>query len=100
MKKWPHEELEVWQMSMDLVDKVYDLTETFPKDERYGLIGQVRRAAVSIANNIAEGKGIIVRTGLGNLAVQYLQLEGKKVLDSDSFVRGHRIVRGYKFGSV
>ena len=49
--------------------------------------------------DIAEGKGIVVRTGLGNLAIQYLQLEGKKVLDSDSFVRGHKITRGYKFAS-
>ena len=49
--------------------------------------------------DIVEGKGIIVRTGLGNLAIQYLQLEGKKALDSDSFVRGHRIARGYKFTS-
>ncbi len=58
MKKWPHEELEVWQLSMDLVDKVYQLTETFPKDERYGLTDQVKRSVVSVANNIAEGKGM------------------------------------------
>ena len=50
--------------------------------------------------DIAEGKGVIVRTGSGSLAIQYLQLEGKKVLDSDSFVRGHRIARGYRFGNV
>ena len=47
--------------------------------------------------DIVEGKGIVVRTGLGNIAIQHLQLEGKKVLDSDSFIRGHRIARGYKF---
>ena len=50
--------------------------------------------------DIISGKGIVVRTGLGNLAIQYLQLEGKKVLDSDSFVRGHRITRGYRFDST
>ena len=48
---------------------------------------------------IVEGKGIIVRTGSGDLAVQYLQLEGKKVLDADAFVRGHRIARGYTFNN-
>ena len=61
MNKWTHEELEVWQLAMDLVDKVYQLTEMFPKDERFGLIDQARRAVVSIANNIAEGKGIVRR---------------------------------------
>lgn len=45
--------------------------------------------------DIVKGKGIIVRTGSGNLAVKNLQLEGKKILDSDSFVRGHRIPKGY-----
>ncbi|MFA5142642.1 MAG: methionyl-tRNA formyltransferase [Candidatus Omnitrophota bacterium] len=47
--------------------------------------------------NIIKGKGIVVRTGAGDLIVQYLQLEGKKVLDADSFVRGHKIERGYRF---
>ena len=49
---------------------------------------------------IVKGKGIIVRTGSGELAVQFLQLEGKKVLDADAFVRGHKIARGYKFDNV
>ena len=46
---------------------------------------------------VAIDKGIIIRAGAGDLAIRYLHLEGKKVLDSDSFVRGHRIERGYKF---
>ena len=46
---------------------------------------------------IIKGKGIVVRTPKDDLAIQYLQLEGKKVLDADSFVRGHKIARGYKF---
>jgi len=57
-KKWPFEELEVWQISMDLMDKVYDLIETFPKEERYGLTDDLRRAVISVPNNIAEGKGM------------------------------------------
>lgn len=49
-------ELIVWQKSIDFVTKIYKTTETFPKDELYGLISQIRRAAISIPSNIAEGE--------------------------------------------
>ena len=48
-------ELLVWQKSIDFVTEIYRITETFPKAEVYGLISQIRRAAVSIPSNIAEG---------------------------------------------
>jgi four helix bundle protein len=48
-------ELRVWQAAMSLVEKIYFLTRRFPKEETYGLTSQVRRAAVSIPSNIAEG---------------------------------------------
>ncbi|MEZ5339316.1 MAG: four helix bundle protein [bacterium] len=51
------EDLIVWQRSFELVDDVYRLTRTFPKEELYGLTSQIRRAAVSIPANIAEGYG-------------------------------------------
>jgi len=47
--------LKVWQKAMDLARAVYVLTENFPKSEQYGLISQMRRSAVSIPSNIAEG---------------------------------------------
>lgn len=52
-----YRDLRVWQRAMDLVLDVYDETKCFPKDELYGLVSQMRRAAVSIPSNIAEGKG-------------------------------------------
>ncbi|MDQ3668295.1 MAG: four helix bundle protein [Acidobacteriota bacterium] len=48
-------ELRVWQAAMNLVEKVYRLTQRFPKQETYGLVSQIQRAAVSIPSNIAEG---------------------------------------------
>ena len=50
-------ELRVWQEAMQLAVKVYRCTESFPKHEVYGITQQMRRAGVSIASNIAEGKG-------------------------------------------
>jgi len=49
------EKLEVWQRSIALAETVYDLTRRFPADERFGLTNQMRRAAVSISSNLAEG---------------------------------------------
>jgi four helix bundle protein len=48
-------DLRVWQKAMDLVEKVYVLTQKFPREETYGLLSQIRRAVVSIPSNIAEG---------------------------------------------
>jgi four helix bundle protein len=49
------EKLEVWQKAIDFADLVYVVTRAFPDDERFGLTNQMRRAAVSISSNIAEG---------------------------------------------
>lgn len=50
-------ELLVWQKAMDLVEQIYMLTADFPKEEKFGLQSQIRRCAVSIPSNIAEGAG-------------------------------------------
>ena len=50
-----HKDLEVWKKSMDLVSNIYKITESFPNKELYGLTNQIRRAAVSVPSNIAEG---------------------------------------------
>jgi four helix bundle protein len=50
-------DLTVWQRAIDLTVCIYKLTQKFPKEEVYGLVSQLRRASVSVASNIAEGRG-------------------------------------------
>ena len=50
-----HKDLDVWKQSIDFVTEIYRITEGFPKSELYGLTSQIRRAAISIPSNIAEG---------------------------------------------
>lgn len=50
-----YEELDVWKLVMELVEKIYQLTEYFPKKEQYRLVDQLCRAAISVPSNIAEG---------------------------------------------
>ena len=57
MKRHNFKELRVWQMAMDIVDDIYLITTKFPKEEQFGLTYQVRKSAVSVPSNIAEGCG-------------------------------------------
>ena len=50
-----HKDLDVWKDSIELVTKIYRLVSNFPKEERFGLVDQMKRAAISIPSNIAEG---------------------------------------------
>lgn len=50
-------DLKIWQKSMSLVTEIYELTGPFPEQEKYGLVAQIRRSAVSVPSNIAEGYG-------------------------------------------
>ena len=56
-----YKDLVAWQKAMDLVTATYRATAGFPKDELFGLTSQLRRAAVSIPSNIAEGQGVSLR---------------------------------------
>ena len=98
-----HEDLEVWQLSMDLAQRCYELTAGLPKEERYGLVSQIRRCAVSIPSNIEEGYGRdqrgsfiqFLRIALGStreldtqlqLCVRLKLLEADKLMDSKTLV--------------
>ncbi|MEP6709008.1 MAG: four helix bundle protein [Verrucomicrobiota bacterium] len=56
------EKLAVWQKAIEMADTVYSITKSFPADERFGLTNQMRRAAVSVSSNIAEGSSRISET--------------------------------------
>src|SRR5687768_694980 len=75
-------ELQVWQKAMDLADAVYSITSQFPREELFGLASQLRRTAVSIPSNIAEGRAVgggrflhHVRIAIGSEAELETQIE-------------------------
>jgi len=53
----PHKRLKAWQLAMEIAVEIYRITENFPAGERFGLTSQLRKSAVSISSNIAEGAG-------------------------------------------
>lgn len=79
-----YQELIAWQKAMILAKEVYDLTKLFPADEKYGLSSQMRRAAVSIPSNIAEGQGRLTkgefRQFLGNARGSLFEIETQTAL--------------------
>ena len=85
----PHEQLDAWKYSMQLANAVYQLTTDFPIEERYGLAQQMRRAAVSIPSNLAEGSGrngtkeyiYVIGIARGSLAELDTQLQLAVMLD-------------------
>jgi four helix bundle protein len=65
-----YQDLIAWQRAMNMVEGIYRATRNFPRDEMYGLTSQIRRAAVSIPSNIAEGQG----RGVGNDFGRFLRV--------------------------
>lgn len=107
-----HKDLDVWKCSMDLVALVYQNTAQLPKEERYGLTSQMRRAAVSIPSNIAEGsarkgdKELIqfITIALGSVAeleTQYLIAIRLKLIEEnnnleDLIIKVRQLLLGYR----
>jgi len=79
-----YRELTVWNKAMELVTEIYRLSQRFPKDEAFGLTSQIRRSAVSIPSNIAEGQGRLSRKEfiyfLGNARGSLLELETQIII--------------------
>jgi four helix bundle protein len=94
-----HKNLDVWKKSMDLVEVTYKLTQQFPDSEKFGLTSQMRRSAVSIPSNIAEGaarKGdkeliqflYIAIGSISELETQYLIAVRLKFTNKDEVIEG------------
>ena len=86
-----YRDLEVWQRGMDLVERVYALTKPFPADERFGLTAQLRRAAISIPSNIAEGWG----RGSRKDYVHFLRIARSSLLEVET-----QLIISYRLGYV
>jgi len=79
----PHTKLEVWRSAMVLVKAVYEVTGAFPRHEQFGLVSQMRRAAVSIPSNIAEGAARTSRKEMG----QFLGISKGSLSELDTQIR-------------
>jgi four helix bundle protein len=82
-----YRDLVVWQKAVQFVSHIYRVTSSFPDNERYGLVSQLRRAAVSIASNIAEGQGRLTegefRQFLGHARGSLLEVETQLFIAQD-----------------
>ena len=107
-----YRELVAWQVPFELAKRMYQLTEDFPKSEVFGLTSQLRRSAVSIPSNLAEGAGrstkrdfaqfvTIARGSLNELQTQYLLAQelgfcaGEEAIDS-TFERLYGLINGLR----
>ena len=72
------EQLEIWDLAIKYGNKLYDIAKTFPREENFGLTYQLRRSAVSVSNNIAEGSGA---TSIKDFA-SFLDISIKSVLET------------------
>jgi four helix bundle protein len=79
-----YKDLIVWQKSVSMVTEVYRATKAFPREETYGLTGQLRRSAISVASNIAEGQGRLSRREfrqfLGHARGSLIEMETQVVI--------------------
>lgn len=77
-----HKKLDVWKMSIDLAKTIYDVTGKYPREERYGIVNQMRRAATSVPANIAEGAA---RRSKKEFA-QFLSIAGGSLSELDTYL--------------
>jgi four helix bundle protein len=93
------EKLEVWHKGVAFADSVYSLTRPFPIDERFGLTNQMRRAAVSVPSNIAEGSSRMSRTDYA----RFIEFSAGSLFEvvSDSFIaKRQQFLSDHDFGLI
>ena len=82
-----YQDLRVWQKSIDFITDIYKVTKSFPSSELYGLVTQLRRAAVSVSSNIAEGQGRTTKRDfhrfLGQSRGSLLEIETQLVVSTN-----------------
>jgi 23S rRNA-intervening sequence protein len=71
-----YKDLVVWQKSIAMVTEIYRATQSFPREETYGLTSQLRRSAVSVASNIAEGQGRLSKKGISAVSRPRERIDG------------------------
>jgi four helix bundle protein len=88
------EKLDVWQKAIDFADLVYNRTRGFPADERFGLTNQMRRAAVSVSSNIAEGTSRLSQTDFA----RFIEIATGSVFEvvSQSFIGRRQTEEGFR----
>jgi four helix bundle protein len=91
-----HKKLDVWLKSFELTKSIYEVTKKFPSEEKYGLVSQMRRAAISIPSNIAEGSArqtnkdamhffIVARGSLSELDTQIELSHSLEMMDTTDY---------------
>ncbi len=109
-----HKDLNAWKNSIDLVTTIYKITEGFPNEEKYGLVDQIRRSAVSLPSNISEGAArahnkeflqfIYIALGsLSELETQLIISKNLSFLNTDNFeqvVNRMNVIRSQLFGLI
>lgn len=86
-----YRDLEVWQRGIGLVERVYELTSCFPEEEKFGLTSQLRRGAVSIPSNIAEGWG----RGSGKEYMHFLRIARSSLFEVET-----QCIIAYRLGYI
>jgi len=81
---WNFRRVDAWKRSLELSKVIYDVTKTFPGEEKYGLSSQIRRAVVSVSSNIAEGCGR--RTSKDFIGFMHFAMGSLKEVESELFV--------------
>jgi four helix bundle protein len=87
-------DLRIWQKGIEIVNKVYKATQSFPKEELYGLVTQMRRSAVSIPSNVAEG--FIRRSNKEYKQFLYIALGSCAELETQCIIAKERLFLGLK----